>query len=486
MREPLHRLGIWLLSRALAIPMSVGLVLVDVPADASGTAEQWLQVTGITEQWATVSSASAPAPRRMHTAVWTGTEMIIWGGQGAEIREGRTSEGSGLQDGGRYNPALDTWHPLSVQGAPSSRMLHTAIWTGTEMVVWGGSVRPSGQGTISSGAAYNPVTDRWRTLSDVGAPQPRARHVAVWMGSEMLVWGGVQWLTGATSQSPSWRNGARYNPMTDAWTPISTLGAPGALGGDAVWTGSEMIVWHAETGEGAAYNPAIDRWRPLAAEGAPANRREQTALWTGQEMIIWGGLEQPGPAFSLSGAAYNPRTATWRSLSPDGAPAARAGSTPVWTGDEMIIWGGRILLGSEMREAAYRPITDSWRPISMTGAPSPRNLFSLTWTGSEMILWGGWTFDQNGERYFGDGARYTSPPQSWLVAHNPTQAYSITDDALWVAQPGEWYRLIKEEGGWALAVWEFDDPYWAIWIRLDERVALTTPWVEHPLAGNRQ
>lgn len=55
----------------------------------------------------------------------------------------------------------------------------------------------------------------------------------------------------------------------------------------------------------------------------------------------------------------------------------------------------------------------------------------------------------------------------------PTPAYSLLDEVLWIAAPGEWYRLLTQEGGWALAVWEGDSPEWVVWIELDDRVLST-------------
>ena len=54
-----------------------------------------------------------------------------------------------------------------------------------------------------------------------------------------------------------------------------------------------------------------------------------------------------------------------------------------------------------------------------------------------------------------------------------TPAYSVTDDVLWTAAPGEWYRVVLQEGGWALTVWEGDPPDMTVWIQLDERVMPT-------------
>src|SRR5207244_12904201 len=57
--------------------------------------------------WA--ATAAPPEARQLHTAVWSGSEMIIWGGQG---------NGGLLDSGGRYNPATDTWTFTNSSGAP--------------------------------------------------------------------------------------------------------------------------------------------------------------------------------------------------------------------------------------------------------------------------------------------------------------------------------------------------------------------------------
>ena len=74
---------------------------------------------------------NAPCTRGAHSAVWTGSEMIVWGGGDP----GGSNEL--LTTGGRYNPGTDSWIPMSDE-APSARSNHTAVWTGSEMIVWGG------------------------------------------------------------------------------------------------------------------------------------------------------------------------------------------------------------------------------------------------------------------------------------------------------------------------------------------------------------
>src|SRR6266436_3525141 len=78
--------------------------------------------------WEPTSTVNAPTARSLNTAVWTGTEMIVWGGY----------DGNDLNTGGRYNPATDSWTATNTSNAPAGRERHTAVWTGTEMLVWGG------------------------------------------------------------------------------------------------------------------------------------------------------------------------------------------------------------------------------------------------------------------------------------------------------------------------------------------------------------
>ena len=55
--------------------------------------------------------------------------MIVWGGE---------FNGGYLNTGGRYNPGTDSWMATSTTNAPAGRYGHTAVWTGSEMIVWGG------------------------------------------------------------------------------------------------------------------------------------------------------------------------------------------------------------------------------------------------------------------------------------------------------------------------------------------------------------
>ena len=63
--------------------------------------------------------------------------------------------------------------------------------------------------------------------------------------------------------------------------------------------------------------------------------------------------------------------------------------------------------------------------------------------------------------------------QTWLTVRQPTPAYSIHGDQLWVATPGSWYRVVERKPGWLLAVAEGDTDFWSVWIEQDARVQLS-------------
>src|SRR5262249_29749917 len=77
-------------------------------------------------KWIPITMAGAPGPRYSQTAVWTGNEMIIWGGGGPADNEGE--DWVSLGDGARYNPGKATWTPLPTTAAPAPRVLHTSVW----------------------------------------------------------------------------------------------------------------------------------------------------------------------------------------------------------------------------------------------------------------------------------------------------------------------------------------------------------------------
>ena len=357
-----------------------------------------------TDSWTQTNTTNAPSPRDSHTSVWTGSEMVVWGGHQPANQLGA---GTFFNTGGRYDPITDSWTATSIANAPEGRASHTVVWTGTEMIVWGGY----NPGVLNTGGRYDPNTNSWIATSTTNAPDPRSWHTAVWTDMEMIVWGGF-----SKSNDTS---GGRYNPSTDSWTETNTANAPDPRERHtAVWTGNRMIVWGGYgwgggLNTGGTYNPATDSWTQTNTTNAPSGRDSHTSVWTGSEMIVWGGVDELNPSHPLNtGGRYDPNTNSWIGVGPN-TPDARQHHTAVWTGAEMVVWGGTGDLGPWFDSGGrYSPITDSWTETNTAGAPDARYLHTAVWTGSEMIVWGG--EDQN-FLPLNSGARYSVGTDVWMA-----------------------------------------------------------------------
>jgi hypothetical protein len=349
----------------------------DVGIGPAGGGTHWVEM-----------SPSSLCGRYDASVAWTGQELLIWGGESCAGASCPNDQAPHLDDGAGYNAANDAWRKLAASPL-SGREAAVTVWTGTEMLIWGGT---TGQALLADGAAYNPAQDAWRPLA-ASPLSPRTASAGVWTGREMLVWGGSDTA-----------DGAAYDPAADRWRPLAAAPLTGRSSPVSAWTGQEMVIWSGSAlADGAAYDPAADRWRTIAA--APLRGRFWPAsAWTGRELLVWGG-DSDRTLVADDGAAYDPAADRWRSL-PRAPVAARAAPAAVWTGREMVLWGGigqpgagenspldtiierRTLLAPIADGAAYDPATNRWRvlePVPLLGRGFP----IAAWDGQGMIVWGG-------------------------------------------------------------------------------------------------
>ena len=339
------------------------------------------------DAWEPTSTTGAPSPRLRHAAVSTGSKMIVWGGDTA----------SGVTNtGGVYDPVTREWTPTSLANAPTPRTWARAVWIGgsvNRMVVWGGS---DGSGALGTGGVYDPATNTWKATSTTGAPSPRRLHSVVATADRMIVWGGFD-------ENARLQTGGVYDPVNDTWTATDTGGAPTARQDHtAVLAGSTMIVFGGYgydpncpcdttlTG-GAQYNPTNNTWIPLQDVFQPGPRYRHTAVVTvgadPPRMIVWGGFD--GTSSLGNGSVFTTTTLAWAAMN-DPSPAPRQLHTSVWIGgavNRMVTWGGDnngVLLDSG---GVYDPGTNKW-------APTPTALTARSWhsavvANDKMIVWGG-------------------------------------------------------------------------------------------------
>src|SRR5207249_6831019 len=103
-----------------------------------------------------VSTPGAPSRRADHPAVWTGAEMIVSGGENFSTCSSGGSPCVG--SGAAYSPASNSWSPIASGGGGSHGK---GVWTGTEMIVAGGECGSCSYLSVDYGSpsAYDPFQD---------------------------------------------------------------------------------------------------------------------------------------------------------------------------------------------------------------------------------------------------------------------------------------------------------------------------------------
>lgn len=327
------------------------------------------------------------------------------------------------------------WKSMSTVNQPALRAFSTSVWTGSEMIVWGGNY---GYETLATGGAYNPTTDTWRTLSI--APEGRSRHSAVWTGQKMFIYGGRSSINFRKPAYPF----LVYDPLTDTWSSEGASGAPAAVEWtSATWNGYEIIVYGGKlidvservfTNTTYAYNPTSHSWRTLAS--GPIALSGHAAIWTGYEMIVVGGSTLNN---SSSNGIINNRNNSifvldpinnyWATLpysAPGIAELSQTGTGIMYIENSIYaLCAFSSQLGNSNRMLKFSVGVSTTFYNYMLTQPAPSCDYSTSvWTGTEILAWGSWYTPFNSA---------IMPPTSQLalglrISREPVEVNFVTKD----------------------------------------------------------
>jgi hypothetical protein len=271
------------------------------------------------------------------------------------------------------------------------RWKHSTVWTGRELVVWGGELDavnmglPGQNAIYNDGAAYDPLARRWRIMNHSPLPGDASPGGgiggggvarAVWTGSEVLV---VQ-----AGRAAAW------NPETDRWREVASPPGEGTLG--LVAAGDVVI--QLDRGAGWAWHRRDNEWSRLP--DLPVELSQGIVVWTGENVVVLGSVSTSGASAEVSptvGAAYDPDTEEWREL-PSTSHTRPAAA--VWTGEEVLV----VDFDNTRTAAAYDPVQDEWHELPDIPLPLREGLPSahmidetpVVWSreGAVMLVDGGW------------------------------------------------------------------------------------------------
>jgi hypothetical protein len=306
----------------------------------------------LTGPWRYIADAPQPIAAG-RTAVWTGREMIVAGtnpgSDGTFIHSTDVAEA--------YDPASNKWRELATPPATPSYCRRDAVWTGTEMLVWGCDL-----------LAFDPAKNEWRRL-----PDPPTRHgIAVWTGHELIGWGG-----GCCGDASD--DGSAYDPVTNTWRKLAPAPIGGQQSPDGAWTGRELVILSGQDPEGkpvggAAYNSTTDTWRRIA--DLPGRYvAGQAFYWDGN--VYAAGVRPNGTSLLQLDLERD----TWKNL---GWLAESPGSA-VLAGNRLVMLGGE--------KARSAGVLYFFSPGTAVPVLVPRLAQgvdpAVVWTGRRVLAWGG-------------------------------------------------------------------------------------------------
>jgi Kelch motif len=332
--------------------------------------------------------------RSRAASVALGKSVFIWGGQ--------DSGGNALDNGAIYDPVGDSWTFLPRDtGAPSARIMATAVWTGKVVIVYGGT-DAAGTTVFSDGASYDPGMNSWSPLPSSPPPSPRSAPFAFWDGTRAIFWGGVN-ATGNVSGAD------RFDLKT--WSVSSTTGDPGPLLNPALGFNGSVIYmqggWLSPNpiiDKVYSYTSSTDKWSVLAKSLSP--RVGAFGTWDGARFVVWGGRSDTallGDGSYLSGSTWTP-VATLGAPGPRYSPFRRSGWSFSVRAGVLAIMGGQVSLTGNgelaTNGATYDVGSSQWTAIASWPSAEAHEFGMGVWTGEEFLVWGG--RDANGPTLTGE------------------------------------------------------------------------------------
>lgn len=337
------------------------------------------ELTAATGEWRPLAAPAPHVPSLDAPVAWTGDQAIVWGTAGPNPNP----------TGASYDPALDRWEDLPP--APiGTRSEHSAVWTGEEVIFWGRS--PEGAGPrdgTAAGAAYQPDSKTWRVLPD--APiSDRVAHQAVWSGKEMVIWGGRKGNTRPHHGALHASDAAAYDPVKDAWRKLPDV--PDSWTGEG---GEPLTVVHRgrvfiyRAGLVATLSTDGNGWEKFG-DRKPATRAPTSAdrgyggegvkgAVSGGDIYVWS-----GEGGRYSGHAMSTASGEWRKVADTRLP-----------GHPFDLAAGRgSLYAASNREGKvavfrYDIARDRWEDLRSHGldiAPGPE----VIWTGEQLLVINGY------------------------------------------------------------------------------------------------
>lgn len=341
----------------------------------------------------TLEVVSAPFLLGESAAVWDGEAIYLYGGSGCYADcyiAYAECDHCGYSDLiVRYDPLTNIIEALP-ERLPHSLASASAVWTGSNTLIFGGY---SPQISLSAAVLLHDPSDG--DVSHVATlPSRRYDTTAFALDGDAYVVGGISW-----GEPHAEREVVRVDSATYAVEVLSTRAPRDLSVAAAAWTGQFVLfIGGYSYGDGdllLRYDPSSSVFEALG--GLPGAALVE-AVWVGDRALLFGGFSCEYTACRASDQVleFDPLTRRAKYL-PVTLPSPRYQMVPVWTGKQVLLFGGFETVDSEYgyQDVQVRELL-KYDPESQTFSTHPLNhtavayRSSAVWTGNEVLVFGVW------------------------------------------------------------------------------------------------
>lgn len=360
--------------------------------------------------WSTIAPGPL-SPRFAPGSVWTGSELVIFGGW--------DTQGRALVDGAAYDPETDRWRSISdlptvgepVVSAPFAQPPN-ATWLDGRIMTVAWTAGPFGWDVLS----YDPATDRWTVLEQYRFEElptdeivPIGDRPGIHVPAAVEAWQDQMYVVGFRSDL-SMMGWATYNPIDGTWSEFHAFASDQLHGyrlRTTVLDDRYLIVLndHGTIRQGQV-GVRIDLHSQETIDLPIPGGQPEGSWWSLR--LDEGGLTvglTGDPDGRLARVAYRlaPASPSWANIrSPQNSPSDDGPGELLTAGDDHLYLGGLTVPGKhgglKMRTVALAagPEVERWFPLPPSPIELDRTGHIVVWTGEEVLVWGGATVDPAG------------------------------------------------------------------------------------------
>jgi N-acetylneuraminic acid mutarotase len=338
-------------------------------------------------------------------AAWSGLDPLAGGRYNHTatlLADGRVlvaggSDTAPLASARVYDPKTSTWSNAASMNNARQGEAAVLLHSGKVLVAGGyapGALPASPSGYTRTAEIYDPATDAWTQVASMGAGRFQPTMTVLDDG-RVLVAGGYGDVDGPNGvrQAVSLDSAELYDPAHDTWTAAAPMASPRSLDTATLLPGGDVLVaggLDSATGELASaerYHPQDDTWAPAGSLATARDAATATALPSG-DVLVAGGSGGSDSALA-SAEIYRAGSGTWEPAH-DMAGARQSAAAALLKDGTVLVAGGKGSRGGDPLASTerYDPALDTWTDAGALALGRPNLTLTALTDGRALVVGG--------------------------------------------------------------------------------------------------